>query len=255
MRLDAVISSGDLHWLASEDEKVAFFGLTMRSFPRERLPHTVASTPPSPRLHLFPDDLPIGVSSGGRVVFVVVVPMSNGEFGACLQRHADLLRALPGWTLRLVFARDAANRLSDFETAARDELTLQLSASSFAEFMWYCFERKTASNTRVRSQADQRFARAHRTFATLRYELLYRRWLTDGDSVFELVSSTAIAEALERGTGRIESQMLPFSYRHLAPLVALRSAAEGVEEGERTSARPQPPSAPSLLNAGSIAHN
>jgi hypothetical protein len=68
MRLDAVISSGDLHWLASEDEKVAFFGLTMRSFPRERLPHTVASTPPSPRLHLFPDDLPIGVSSGGRVV-------------------------------------------------------------------------------------------------------------------------------------------------------------------------------------------
>jgi hypothetical protein len=255
MRLDAVISSGDLHWLGSEDEKVAFFALTTRSFLHERLPHTLVNTPPSPRLHLFPDDLPIGVSSGGRVVFVVVVPMSDGDFRACLQRHADLLRALPGWTLRLVFARDAANRVRDFETAARDELTLQLSPSSFAEFRWYCSERKPATNARVRSQADQRFARAHRAFATPRYELLYRRWLTGGDSVFELVSSTTIAEALERGTGRIESQILPLSYRHLAPLVTLHSAAEGVEEGERTSARPQPPSPPSLREPESLANH
>jgi hypothetical protein len=255
MRLDAVISSGDYHWLGSEDEKVAFFGLTTRSFPRERLPHTVVNTPPSPRLHLFPDDLPIGVSSGGRVVIVVVLPMSDGDFRACLQRHADLLRALPGWTLRLVFARDAANRVRDFETTARDELTLQLSPTSFAEFRWYCNERKTTTNTRARSQADQRFARAHRTFATPRYELLYRRWVTGGDGVFELVSSTTIAEALERGTGRIESQVLPFSYAHLTPLVAGPSSGEGVEEGERTTAQPQPPSPPSLCESDSLANN
>jgi hypothetical protein len=255
MRLDAVISSGDLHWLGSEDEKVAFFDLTTRSFPRERLPHTVVNTPPSPRLHVFPDDLPIGVSSGGRVVFVVVVPMSDREFRACLQRHADLLRALPGWTLRLVFARQTANHVTDFESAAREELTCRLSPGSFAEFRWYCQERKTSTDNRARGRRDERFARAHRAFAAPRYELLYRRWVTDGDSVFELVSSTAIADALERGTGRIESQILPFSYRHLTPLVTLHSAAEGVEEGERTSARPQPPSPPSLLEPESRANN
>jgi len=103
--------------------------------------------------------LPRVRSRGGarRADRSVVVPMSDGEFRACLQRHADLLRALPGWSQRLVVARDAANRVTHSESAARG------------------------------------------------------------------------------------SQILPLSYRHLAPLVTLHSAAEGVEEGERTSARPQPP--------------
>jgi hypothetical protein len=46
--------------------------------------------------------------------------------------------------------------------------------------------------------------------------------------------------------GRIESEVLPFSYRHLSPLTNLvRQIAKRVEEGERsgehTLARPQPP--------------
>ena len=100
-----------------------------------------------------------------------------------------------------------------------------------------------------------RFARTLRAFATARYELLYRRWLTDGDQVFSLVSSPAISSAIERGTGRIESQILPFSYRHLAPLVATPPSPEGVEEGEHAPARPQPrssepdPRDESVLNA------
>ena len=77
--------------------------------------------------------------------------------------------------------------------------------------------------------------------------MLYRRWLTDGDAAFELVSSSAIADALARGTGRIESHVLLRSYDHLSPLVSLvRSSAKGVEEGDTLSARPQPPSSPRL---------
>src|SRR5262249_24941584 len=72
---------------------------------------------------------------------------------------------------------------------------------------------KDTTNTRARSGCDDRFARAHRAFATPPFDILYRRWVTDGDSVFDLVSSTAFADALHRGTGRIESQVLPFSYR------------------------------------------
>ena len=254
MRLDAVITSSDLHWLGSDDEKAAFFGLVAPSCPGERLPHTVVNVPSSSR-EALPEGLPIGVASTGRVVFVLVMPMSQGDFRACLQRHAALLGALPGWTLRLVFARDAASRIAEYESAAREELIRQLSGSSFAEFTWYCRERQATTNTRVRSESDERFHRAQRAFATPRYEFLYRRWLTDGDSVFDLVSSTAIADALDRGTGRIESQVLPFSYRHLAPLVALHSSGEGVEEGERTSARSQPPSASSVTAAESLANS
>jgi len=47
--------------------------------------------------------------------------------------------------------------------------------------------------------------------------MLYHRWLTDGDAVFELISSPAIADALARGTARIESQVLLASYDHLSP--------------------------------------
>jgi hypothetical protein len=55
-----------------------------------------------------------------------------------------------------------------------------------------------------------------RAFDTPRFRQLYRRWLTDGDSVFEAVSSPAIAETLERGTGRIEAHVIVLWYRHLA---------------------------------------
>lgn len=174
------------------------------------------------------------------VVFVVPVPMSDSEFRAVLQRHAALLQALPGWTVRLVFPRDGAVRTADFEAMARDELTGQLSPRIQDEFAWFCQERKTTTSTRERCRSDIRFARARCAFGTARYELLYRRWLTDGDAVFSLFSSPIIGSAIERGTGRIESQILPFSYRHLAPLVASSSSPEGVEEGEQGPARPQP---------------
>jgi len=58
----------------------------------------------------------------------------------------------------------------------------------------------------------------------------------------EILKRDAIAEALERGTGRIESRILLLSYRHLAPLVSLfRSCRKGVEGGETSSAPSQPP--------------
>jgi hypothetical protein len=250
MRLDAIITHRDLHWLGSSEEKVEFCSLNAPSCPRARLPQTSINAASSPRAILFPDDVPMGVSSTGRVVFVFVLPVSDGDFRACVQRHADLLRALPDWTIRLIFPRDAANRIQTFEAAAREELTLQLSPRSFAEFTWYCHERKSTTDS-ARSRSDVRFATAHGAFATPRYELLYRRWLTGGDSVLDLVSSTAIAAALERGAGRIESVILAFSYRHLAPLVALPSSSEGVEEGERTSVPPQPPSASRVMTIAS----
>jgi hypothetical protein len=77
MRLEAVITGGDRHWLGSDDEKVAFFRLVAPSHPCERLPHTVVNVPSSSRVKFFPEGLPIGVASTGRVMFVLVMPMSR----------------------------------------------------------------------------------------------------------------------------------------------------------------------------------
>jgi hypothetical protein len=73
MALDAMLTSPELMWLGTEDEKVAFFALMPPSLPRERLPHVWTGTGVAARLRLFPEQFPIGVDATGRVVFVYVV--------------------------------------------------------------------------------------------------------------------------------------------------------------------------------------
>ena len=255
--LDGVLTNPDLIWLATKEEKVAFCALMAPSLPPERLPHITVGKPASGRVRLFPEGLPIGVEKTGRVVFLyLVTALFDGEARAFVQRHGDLLRALPGWTLRLLFLRHAAGGMASFEAAVRDELAAQLSPHTVEELKWYCEKRRNTSDLHTRCGSDSRFWRAHRAFSTPRFQMLYRRWSTDGDTVFELVSSPAIADALTRGTARIESHVLLRSYDHLSPLVSLvRSSDKGVEEGDTPSARPQPPLPPSLTVAEELARD
>ncbi len=161
-----------------------------------------------------------------------------------VQHHGDLLRALPGWTLRVLFPRQAAGATSSFEAAARDELLAWLRPDTLAELKWYFEQRRRTSDPRVLSFSDEDFWRDQAAFSAPRFQQLYRRWLTDGDSVFDVVSSPAIAEALERGTGRIESHVLLLSHRHLSPLASLvRLPAKGVEEGGHVPRTASTPSA------------
>ena len=100
----------------------------------EWLPHITIGKPSSGRLRLFPEGLPIGVESNGRVVFLYLVTgLFDGEARGFVQQHSDLLRALPGWTLRLLFLRHAAGGMASFEAAVRDELAAQLSPHTVEE--------------------------------------------------------------------------------------------------------------------------
>jgi hypothetical protein len=247
MRLDAVVLHSELMWLGTEEEKVAFFDLMAPALPRERLPHITVGTGASQRVQFFPEDQPIAVTSTGRVVFTYVVSAGYlEEFRAFVQRHADLLQALPGWTLKVLVPRVLADAMASFVAVARHELTSTVRDETLAELKWYFNQRRSTSNPRALSFEDDEFWRDQAAFSAPRFQQLYRRWLTDGDSVFEAVSSPAIAEALERGTGRIEAHVLLLSYRHLSPLASLvRSSAKGVEKGDISSARPQPPLPPS----------
>ena len=242
MRLDAIVLHPELMWLGTEAEKVAFFGVMAPSLPRERLPHITVGNGASQRVRFFPEDQPIAVTSTGRVVFTYVV--STGcleEFRAFVQRHADLLQALPGWTVNVLVPRPLADAMASFVATARTELTSTLRAETFAELKWYFNKLRGTSNPRALSFDDEEFWRDQAAFGAPRYKQLYRRWLADGDSVFETLSSPTIAEALERGTGRIEAHVLLLSYRHLSPLASLvRYAAKGVEEGTHPPHRLNP---------------
>jgi hypothetical protein len=166
-----------------------------------------------------------------------------------VQRHVGVLQAVSGWTLRVLFTRQTAGAMASFEAVARDELAIPLRPETLAGLKEYFNQRRATSN-RAASFSDEDYWSDRSAFSAPRFQQLYRRWLTDGDSVFEPVSSPTIAEALRCGTGRIESHILPFSYRHFSPMASLVrrpvKAVKGVEKGDTCPAPPQPPPPPSL---------
>ena len=182
------------------------------------------------------------MTTTGRVVFTyLVTAWETSALRAFVQRHADLLQALPGWTLRLVLPPQLADSMKRFEGVVRDELR-PLRPALVAELKWYFGKRRSTPNPRALSREDPEFWDHQAAFSSPRFRQLYRRWLTDDDTVFEALGSTTMTEALERGTGRIESRVLLFSYAHLAPLVSLfRSCRKGVEGGETPPTPSQPP--------------
>jgi hypothetical protein len=242
LRVDALVSLPDVRHISTEDEKVALFGTVAPSVPRERLPHVGIGG--GPHVRLFPDDQPVAVTEAGRVVFTYVVAKPDGEpFRAFMQRHADLLSGIAEWTVRVVLPKPFADAASLFEAAARQELTGCLRPDLVNDLRSYFGKRRAAANRRALTFADPEFWEADVAFNSPRFRQLYRRWLVDGDSVFESLSSAALTQALERGTGRIESHVLDVSYGHLSPVVStFRACRNGVEGSDIAVAQPQPPS-------------
>jgi hypothetical protein len=244
IRLDAIVLFPEVRPLATEQDKVAFFAASVPSLPRERLPHLTIGVGSLPRVPLFPDDQPIGVTSGGRITFTYVVATGDHEpFRAFVQRHAPLLQALPEWTVRLLVPRQFAVGIPAFEAAARSELAAPVEAETLSRLRWHFDQRRATPDPRRLSFEDPDFWQDQHAFGAARFQQAYRRWLTDGDSVLDALGSPATSEALERGAGRIESQVLTWSYRHLSPVEKRTSSGlKGVEKGEHAPAQPQPPS-------------
>lgn len=103
------------------------------------------------------------------------------------------------------------------EQAARDVNPLRDDVMS--ERKWFFKQRRASSMERSPIQDDERYHEDKFAFGAPRFETLYRRWLNEGDAALEVVSSRATAHAIECGTGRVECRVLPFSYRHLSPMV------------------------------------
>jgi hypothetical protein len=107
------------------------------------------------------------------------------------------------------------------------------------ELRWYFEHRRKAAEARPDVQMQAFLDRAAQVYGRPRFQLLYRRWLKVGDAVFYHLSSPVIAEALTGGTARVESLVLPHTYRHLAPVVSrLHRPAERLE---RPAASTGPP--------------
>jgi hypothetical protein len=234
MLLDAMLAEPDLRWLATDAEKLAHL-TSLTGMPAERLPHLSSAAAPS-EPQFFPDKFPIAIDLKGRVVFLFLATDPEvGRFRAFLQRHFELLRELAAWTLRIVVPPWPAHLGEPYMKTAREDFTTVLSPSTLEALRWYFGEHRRVADKGYETPDPERFDHAKDAFNTPRYHLLYRRWLTDGDRVFDLVSSRGVTDALARGAGRIECVVLPHQYVHLFPLVASTvRKPKGAEEGDRT---------------------
>lgn len=224
MLLDAVLASSDVTWLATERDKLAHFTLLLKSrIGRDELPHLTFRSGSSQTVRYFPDRQPIGVHADGRThVFTYLVNRDVPvDFRPFLRRHAALLRGLPRWTVRLLVPRHLADAAGLYEAAWREELASPLRLSTAEELRWYFEQRRrlTGGKAELNGHDEVRYTRARDAFGAPRYRVLYRSWLHHGPSVLNDVVSPVLADAIARGTGRLETRELSHPYLHLAPLV------------------------------------
>lgn len=215
MILDHVIAHREYTWLGAEDDKLAHF-LTQTSLNREQLPRLVFGSGQDVTVRYFPDKFPIGVSRDARshvLVYVASEPTAH-DFRAFLRRQAELLRALPAWSIRMLVPGSLVECGPNYERAFREELATALNPRLGDELRWYY--RLSAES----AEPDlMRLKRARRAFAAPRYRALRRAWEADGDRAIDVAMSTLLGEAIARGEGRLERQELSRQYLHLSPLV------------------------------------
>ena len=205
MLLDAVLDRPDLTWLTTDAEKAEYY-LTLTT--------TIDA---SISRQKFRSTFPIGLDSSdsARLLYLATVPWTEA-FRRFLQEHANLLRALPVWTLRVVFPRPLDRFFDAYRTVVREELETPMSAP-IIELKWYFSHRQKAVETPLDSLTRAFLKRGSEVFSAPRFSTLYKRWLKRGDAVFNGLSSSAIADAFKAGTARVECVVLPHAYRHLSP--------------------------------------
>jgi hypothetical protein len=216
MVLDAVLATRDrLEWLATEREKVAYFTLT-RQIPQTTLPAVTFRGTCGETVRHFVDKFPIGLAPDGRhhvFVYLASRPLPM-EFRLFLERHAELLRKLPEWTVRLLIPRHLQSARLRYEQAFREQVGTPLRRPVIEELTWFFQTRRAGGR-----QSDTRFEQARHAFASPRFRALHRTWLERGDVVLDATISPTLADALARRTGRLECHVLPHAYLQLSSLV------------------------------------
>jgi len=215
MVLDAVLADADRTWLATEQDKLGHFTLTHR-IPRQDVPALTFHRGDGETARYFPDKLPIGLDRDhGTYIFLYLVTRDVPiDFRAFLERHAELLRALPAWRLRLLVPRHKTDAIPVYQAAFREQLAMPLEPAVLDDLRWYFHARRAAPKG-----PHERFDQAARAFRAPRFQALYRAWLERGESVLDATLSPVLADALRWGTGTLETYVLPHSYVRLLPLV------------------------------------
>jgi hypothetical protein len=258
MLLDALLTMPDVAWL-TEVERPGYLERLMGAAAadaRADAPLGATADKASASRSGVSVAFPIGVASHGRTVLVYLASEpSTDRFRTFLQTNRKLLRAAPGWTLRLIFPRPLHHIYATYLTVIRQEVQVPVEAASIREA-----QRHVA---RSLEDADERRQPGHedsprngstasltsRSVVVVGQEMGHRNTATIGSSL------PVFTEALNLGPGRVEAVELRHSYRHLFPVIAetparpqpmdtglRRGPARGPATSRVLNPRPQPPS-------------
>jgi hypothetical protein len=222
MRLDAALMSPDLDWLTTRAEKLAH--LQARTTPdafKDALNGAGQEMPDFSKQ--LPGTFPIGIDPSGHVLllYLATAPWTD-DFRTFLVGHTALFRATCTWTLRLVFPGTLRRALPAYQTVVYEELESPLDANTIYDLRRYFFHRWRGTDVSALPESLRGFLnRCGEVFEGPRFTHLYRRWLTDEDTVLRPVAPE-ISEAFASGRAALECVVLPHIYQHLSPLVNRR---------------------------------
>jgi hypothetical protein len=174
------------------------------------------------RRRLFPDKLPIGIERDWRehvFLYLVTKPVPI-DFRMFIYRHAELLRSLPRWTLRVLVPQPFASAIRAFGHAAREEFATPLAPETADALYWYFPERQRVDEGTPPTE-ETRFRGARQAYRTPRFRVLYRLWREHGNTVVSAAQSHILKDALDRGDARVEFMPLEHQYLHLSHLVGV----------------------------------
>jgi len=216
MLLDAVLADPALVWLATDQDKAV--GLTkLPSIDPDR-PHLRIGTP-SDTPRIVAEKFPIGIDPDGRMVLLYLATDSeDGPCRAFVQRHIELLRSVPAWTVRIAVPPWPQGLAELYAKTVTEELTATLRPALLNQLRGRFDERRKVAESGWEPPNPEDFDQAEQAFKTPRLQRLYRRWLTHGDRVFDHAVK-GLNHALDSGSGRVETLVLPHQYRHLSPMV------------------------------------
>jgi hypothetical protein len=230
MLLDAVLADHHYGWLGTEQDKRTYFREALEQDLRDDwYPHLTFGTGAEKTTRFFPDKLPIGVPLKGRRrhVFLYLatrdVPL---DFRAFLLRHADLLKSVDEWTIRVLLPRRFRKAAALYRYAVRDAFLMPLTPQDTEELDWYFRARRGELVCPTRNRHLDLPAAAQK-FGAARFGALYRMWLQRGVQALWAMQSPTLRDQLQRGCGRVEFAELRHQYLQLTPLVG---EPDGVEK-------------------------
>ncbi len=239
MLLDAVLADRYHGWLGTESDKRTYFREALeRELPDDWYPHVTFGDGPEKTTRFFPDKQPIGVPLKGhrRHVFLYLATREvPNEFRVFLLRHADLLKSVDEWTIRVLLPHRFRKAATLHRYAVRDAFMMPLTPRDTEELDWY-FRARRGEVVCPSADRDLDLTAASRKFGAARFEALYRMWQQRDAQALWAMQSPTLRDQLQRGEGRVEFTELPHQYLQLTPLIG---APSGVGEGPTRGGQPR----------------